>query len=167
MQSLLPVEVPSQMVGTAQVRRLLEQIGNHYRANVANSYIRPALLQLPLESQDWAQIEALTHKHAGNMGLDLDEMYRQISAAARFVYMVRRDLLPVLRNRLRGGDLGTRKVFRDMAINNFGSNLKVFADLLNELYTALAELDRKNSRGRAPLYLQIPELIDVGRMLVE
>lgn len=145
---------------------MLEQIGNHYRANVANSYIRPALLQLPLEPQDWAQIEMLTHKQALNLGFDLDDLYHQISAAARFVSMVRRDLLPVLRNRLKGEEPETRKVFRDMAINNFGSNIKVFADLINELYQVLAELDKQNSRGRMPLYLQIPELLDVGRMLV-
>ncbi|MDR0669868.1 MAG: hypothetical protein LBF95_07275 [Treponema sp.] len=166
MQSFFPVEGSGQTVGTAQVMRLLEQVGDHYRANVANSYIRPALLQLPLEAQDWAQIETLTHRRAQNMGFDLDDLYRQISAAARFVYMVRRDLLPVLRNRLKGEELESRKVFQNMAINNFGSNLRVFADLLNELYQALAELDKQNSRGRKPLYLRMPELLDLGRMLV-
>ncbi|MDR2376816.1 MAG: hypothetical protein LBD96_10315 [Treponema sp.] len=166
MQSFFPAKGSGQTVGTAQVTRLLEQIGNHYRANVANSYIRPALLQLPLGAQDWVQIEALTHGQAQNMGFSLDDLYRQISAAARFVSMVRHDLLPVLRNRLKGGESGTRKVLQDMAINNFGSNLKVFADLLNELYMALTELDRQNSRGHIPLYLQIPELLELGRMLV-
>jgi hypothetical protein len=166
MQSFPPPGGSGHTVGAAQVIRLLEQIGDHYRANVANSYIRPALLQLPLEPQDWTQIEMLTHKQAQNLGFALDDLYRQISAAARFVSMVRRDLLPVLRNRLKDKESGPRKVFRDMAVNNFGSNLKIFADLLNELYLALAELDKQNSRGRAPLYLQMPELVDVGRMLV-
>ena len=166
MQSLIPVEGSGQTVGTAQVIRLLEQVGNHYRANVANSYIRPALLQLPLEAQDWAQIETLTHRQARNMGFDFDELYRQISAAARFVSMVRHDLLPVLRNRLKSEESEAMKVFQNMAINNFGSNLKVFADLLNELYQALAELDKQNSSGRKPLYLRMPELVDLGRMLV-
>jgi hypothetical protein len=166
MPSFYPAEGSGQTVGTAQVTRLLEQIGNHYRANVANSYIRPALLQLPLDPQDWTQIEMLTHKRAQNLGFDLDDLYRQISAAARFVSMVRHDLLPVLRNRLKGEESGMRKVFRDMAINNFGSNIKVFADLLNELYLALAELDKQYSRGRMPLYRQMPELLDLGRMLV-
>ncbi|MDR2178236.1 MAG: hypothetical protein LBP20_09395 [Treponema sp.] len=146
--------------------RLLEQIGNHYQANVANSYIRPALLQLPLDPQDWTQIEMLTHKQARNLGFELDDLYRQISAAARFVSMVRHDLLPVLKNRLKEEEPESRKVFRDMAINNFGPNIKVFADLLNELYQTLAELDKQNSRGRMPLYRQMPELLDVGRMLV-
>jgi hypothetical protein len=166
MQSFPPPGGSGQTVGAAQVVRLLERIGDHYRANVANSYIRPALLQLPLEAQDWAHIEMLTHKQAQNLGFELDDLYRQISAAARFVSMVRRDLLPVLRNRLGSGDLGDKKVFRDMAVNNFSSNLKIFADLLNELYQVLADLDKQNSRGRIPLYLRMPELLDLGRMLV-
>jgi hypothetical protein len=165
MQSFISPAVSGRNFGTAQVVRLLEQIGDHYRANVANSFLRPALLQLPLGPQDWSQIEMLTQQ-AQNLGFELDELYRQISAAARFVFMVRQDLLPVLRNRLRSGGLGSRKVFQDMAVNNFGSNLKIFADLLNELYLALADLDKRYSRGRVPLYLQMPELLNVGRMLV-
>jgi hypothetical protein len=155
-----------QAVSNAQILRLLEQIGNHYQANVATPFIRPALLQLPLDPQDWAQMEMLTQKQAQNLGFDLDDLYRQIAAAARFVSMVRRDLLPTLRIRLRNEVSEAHKVFRDMAVNNFGSNLKVFADLLNELYLALVDLDRHNSRGHIPLYLRIPELLDVGRMLV-
>jgi hypothetical protein len=53
-----------------------------------------------------------------------------------------------------------------MAVNNFGSNLKSFADLLNELYINLTELDKIDSKGHRPLYLQMPELGDVGRQLV-
>jgi hypothetical protein len=166
MQSFSPPERSKSAFDTPQVIRLLEQVGDHYEANVANSFLRPALLQLSLRPQDWSQIEMLTHKQAQNMGFELDELYLQISAAARFVFKVRQDLLPVLRNRLGDRLPESEKVFQDMAVNNFGSNLKIFADLLNELYLALAELDKLNSRGHVPLYLQMPELIDVGRMLV-
>jgi hypothetical protein len=155
-----------QVVSNAQVLRILEQIENHYQANIATPFIRPALLQLPLDPQDWTQIEMLTQKQARNLGFDLNDLYRQVSAAARFISMVRRELLPTLRIRLRNDVPPSHKVFRDMAINNFGSNLKVFADLLNELYLALVELDRQSSRGHMPLYLQMPELLDVGHMLV-
>jgi hypothetical protein len=155
-----------QAVSNAQVMRLLEQIGNHYRLNIANSFIRPALMQLPLDPQDAALIEMLTQRQGQYLGFELDELYRQIAASARFVNTVRHELLPVLRNRLGGGASGQQKVFRDMAVNNFGSNLKVFADLLNELYLLLVDLDKAESRGHRPLYLQMPELVDVGHMLV-
>jgi hypothetical protein len=112
------------------------------------------------------QVELFTQKQGQYLGFDLGELYHQIASSARFVSMVRHDLLPVLRNRLGGGTTDQQKVFRDMAVNNFGSNLKVFADLINELYVALVDLDKQESRGRhLPLYMQIPELLDVGRML--
>jgi hypothetical protein len=148
---------------------LVEHISEHYRTNISNRYIRPALLQLPLDKQTWDLIEILTEKteQFQYQGFHLDELYRQIAAAARFVAMVRRDLVPGLRNRSGFPDVtGPSKVLRDMAINNFASNLKVFADLVNELFVQLVELDKEDSKGHMPLYVQMPELKEVGRQLV-
>lgn len=152
----------------AQVIRLIERIGEHYRSNISNRFIRPALLQLPLEKQSWDLIEILTEKteQYQYQGFHLDELYRQIAAAARFVALTRRELVPTLRNRLGGGSSGPDKVLRDMAVNNFASNLQLFADLVNELYINLVELDKVDAKGRRPLYMQIPEMSDIGRMLV-
>jgi hypothetical protein len=152
----------------AQAIRLIERIGEHYRSNISNRFIRPALLQLPLEKQSWDLIEILTEKteQYQYQGFHLDELYRQIAAAARFVALTRRELVPTLRNRLGGGSSGPDKVLRDMAVNNFASNLQLFADLVNELYINLVELDKVDAKGRRPLYMQIPEMFDIGRMLV-
>ena len=156
------------MIRDAQVIRLVERIGEHYRTNISNRFIRPTLLQLPLEKQSWDLIETLTEKleQYRYQGFHLDELYRQIIAAARFVSVTRRDLAPTLRNRLSGGGTGPDRVLREMAVNNFGSNLQVFADLVNELYVTLVEQDKESSKGRRPVYMSIPELDDVGRMLV-
>ena len=158
------------MIRDAQIVRTIERIGEHYRKNISNRFIRPALLQLPLEKQSWDQIEILTEKIEQNryQGFLLDELYPQIIATARFVSIARRDLVPTLRIRLTniGSSTGSEKVLRDMAINNFGSNLQVLADLLNELYVYLVEIDKIQAKGRRPLYLSIPELKDIGRLLI-
>jgi hypothetical protein len=121
-----------------------------------------------LEKQSWDFIETLTEKieQYRYQGFHLDELYRQILAAARFVSVTRRDLAPSLRNRLAGGSPGPDRVLRDMAVNNFSSNLQLFADLVNELYICLVELDKESAKGRRPLYTSILELNDVGRMLI-
>jgi len=152
----------------AQVVRLIEQISEHYRANISNRFIRPALLQLSIDKTTWDQIEILTEKleQFQYQGFHLDDLYRQISAAARFVAVSRREFVPSLRNRLGNSQSGTEKVLREMAVNTFGSNLQLFADLLNELFIKLVELDKLDSKGRKPLYMQIPELSDIGRQLV-
>jgi hypothetical protein len=156
-------------VRDAQIIRLIERIGEHYRTNISNRFIRPALLQLPLDKMTWDLIEILTEKieQYRYQGFHLDELYRQISAAARFVALTRRELAPSLRNRLGSASPGgADRVLRDMAVNNFGSNLQLFADLLNELYIKLTELDKVDSKGHMPLYAQMPELSDIGRQLV-
>ena len=156
------------MVTDAHIVRLVERIGEHYRTNISNRFIRPALLQLPLEKQSWDLIEVLTEKieQYRYQGFYMDELYRQIVAASRFVSITRRELVPSLRIRLSGSGSGSDKVLRDMAVNNFSSNLQLLADLLNELYVSLVEIDKEKAKGRRPLYTSIPELQDIGRMLV-
>jgi len=144
--------------------KLVERIGEHYRTNIANRFIRPALLQLPLEKQTWDTVESFTAKV--EQYRYLDELYHQIIAAAQFVAIVRRDLAPVLRYRVQGALTGQDKVFRDMAVHNFSSNIKVFADLVNDLFVQLVEIDKARVSGRGPVYTTIRGLEDVGRLLV-
>jgi hypothetical protein len=150
----------------ATITRLIERIGEHYRTNISNRFIRPALLQMPFDNQSWDLMEDLTEK-ATTQALHLDEVYREIVAAAHFVSIVRRDIVPGLRNRIGRNDPNAPdKVLRDMAVNNFASNLQVFADLVNELFVKLVEADKSNAKGHVPLYAQMQELSNVGRLLV-
>jgi len=161
--------VKNALVREAHVIALIERIGDHYRANISNRFIRPALLQLPLDKQAWDLIEVLTEKleQYRYQGFHLDELYRQIVASSRFVSVTRRDLVPTLRFRFaNSSSSGPDKVLRDMAVNNFSSNLQVFADLLNELFLSLVEIDKQKAKGRRPLYMSIPELQDLGRLLI-
>ena len=88
---------------------------------------------------------------------------------ARFVYQARRDLLPNIRFLAGGNDgAGTSdKVFRDMAIMNFGPNLKILADKVNELYVKVVTIDKESAGLKGPVYNSIPELKEIGRYLVE
>ncbi|MDR0323159.1 MAG: hypothetical protein LBI12_01770 [Treponema sp.] len=151
----------------AQVIRLIEQIGEHYRANISNRYLRPLLLQLQLDKSTWDQIELLTEKMElfRYQGFHLDELYRQISACARFVEAARHNLMPSLRGKITSSAGGPDKILREMAASNFVSNLQVFSDLLNELLVALVEMD-KAANGDSPVFKQVSELFSVGRLLV-
>jgi hypothetical protein len=155
-------------VRDAQVMRLIERIGEHYKANISNRYIRPALLQLSLDKTIWNHIETLTEKfdQFRYQGLHFDELYRQVAATGRFVAAARREVAPTLRQRLvDGGSSGPDKVLRDMAVNTFSSNLNLLAGLLLELYERLKELDEAASSKR-PLYQQIPEFSNLEDLLL-
>jgi len=155
-------------VKDTEIIRLIEQIGEHYRANIANRFLRPMLLQLQMDKNTWDLIELLTEKIElfRYQGFHLDELYRQIAACARFVEAARNQLIPSLRSKINSTPIGSDRVLREMAASNFVSNLKVFADLLNKLYTGLAELDTKSAGKGTPVFSTIPDLYHVGRMLV-
>jgi hypothetical protein len=152
-----------------QIERLVESLGEHYRSNVANRFLRPALLQLPVDNGSWDLIEALTKKSGGfrSQGFMLDELYKQIAAAANLVEAARREFIGNLRNNLSINGAGPDRILRDMAVNNFSANVQVFADQLNRLLLALVEIDKTASRGRRPLYTQIPELRDIKQKLAK
>jgi hypothetical protein len=157
-------------VRDSQVNRLIERIGDHYKSNISNRFIRPALLQITLKNQTWDLLETFAEKNIQYQyqGYDLADLYRQVAAAARFVNLARRELVPSLRNRLSTAGTGNSdRVMRDMAINNFASNLQVFADLIIEMYDYLIDLDKANSKNKNPEYLSIPELHDVAGLLAK
>jgi len=150
----------------AHVIRLIERVGEHYRKNISNRYLRPILLQLQIDGPTWHQVEQLTEKVEmfGYQGFHFDDLYRQIAACARLVEITRNGI-PSLRNKLSATHNGSEKILREMVANNFFSNLQVFADLLNELYAALVELDKSGCGKKPPVYSQMPELSNVGLLL--
>jgi hypothetical protein len=149
--------------------RLIERIGEHYKTNISNRFIRPALLQLSLDKTTWNLIETLTEKFEQfrYQGLQFDELYRQVAAAARFVSSTRREVAPTLRQRLAdAGSSGPDRVLRDMAVNTFSTNLQLLAELLLELYQRLKELDMAIAKDKRPVFQQIPEFGNLEDILM-
>jgi len=137
--------------------RLIKQLVDHYRSNISNRFIRPALLQLPFDEILWGQIESLTERfdQLSYQGFNIEDLYRQISALTKFVFAVRQEIAPTLRYRLGNNYIDkTDKLYRDMAINNFPANLQVFAGLIFELYNKLVEIDTADAKGKRPIYTQ-------------
>ena len=157
-----------EQIRDAQVMRLIERIGEHYRTNISNRFIRPALLQLSLDKMTWTQIETLTEKFEQfrYQGLQLDELYRQVAAAAKFVSATRREVAPSLRQRLSGDSLSAGdRVLKDMVVNNFSANLAQLAEMIGELYEKLKEFDVTNTKNKVPLYQQSSEFDSIHDLL--
>ena len=149
--------------------RLIKQLVDHYRTNISNRFIRPALLQLPFDDILWTHIESLTERfdQLSYQGFNIEDLYRQLGALTQFVYAVRREVVPTLRYRLVNNYADkTDKVLRDMVIHNFPANLQVFAGLLFELYNKLVEIDTADAKGKRPIYKQYPDLDDIEAKLM-
>ena len=156
-----------------QMMQLIDTIGQHYRTNIGNRYVRSALRTLQLDQKEWDLIESVTEKasYYQHQGYHLDELYERILVLGRFVYHARKELQPKLRMLLTApssgpSPVGTDKVLRDMAVNNFGSNLSILADLVQQLYRRAVELDDQMTRPRAPVHTTMPELKNLGGYLV-
>jgi len=150
------------------VFRIVEKIGDHFTSNVSNRFIRKALVVLELAQSEWDRLENLTSKtdYYKQNGFTFDELYEMVLAAAHFIHEARQKLLPNIRGMLAHGSTEQDRVLRDMAAQNFGVNLAIFSDLVNELYLKTTALDRASHEKKRPVYERIPELKDIGKLLV-
>jgi len=157
-----------------EVMSIIDSIGAHYRTNIGNRYIRGAFRVLAIEQSSWNIIESVTEKseYYSLQGYHFDELYERILALAEFVYQARRELQPQLRMMLSSyasGSVptGNERILRDMAVNNFGSNLGILADLVNKLYTRTVELDIEAHKHGSPVYKSVKGLSEIGQYLVQ
>jgi hypothetical protein len=161
------------------VFKIVERISDHYQKNIANRFVRKALMVLDLQPSEWERLEGLTEglEYHRAQGYQFDEIYEMILAAGHFLYEARQHIIPNLRGMISatgGPSLSGRKlpagdqerVLRDMATKNFPVNLGILNDLVNELYVKTAALDRAAAGTRRPIFERIPELKELGRYLV-
>ncbi|MFO8063671.1 MAG: hypothetical protein R6V29_03460 [Spirochaetia bacterium] len=152
---------------------LIERIGDHFNANLYNRYLRQAYGSMTLDQHSWSIVENLMDKsnYYELQGYHYDELYDRVLALARFVYHARREIQPHLRSILQraggapGGDPNER-ILRQMAVNNFASNVNVLSDLTNRLFSRVAELDAEEHKNDRPVYQRIPEVQELGKYLV-
>jgi len=152
---------------------LIERIGDHFNRNLYNRYLRQAYGTMTLDQHSWNIVENLMEKseYYELQGYHYDELYDRVLALARFIYHARREIQPHLRSILQrtGGPTGggpNERILREMAVNNFASNINVLSDLTNKLFSRVAELDSEEHKNERPVYQRIPEVQEIGRYLV-
>jgi hypothetical protein len=163
-------------VRNEEIFKIVEKIRDHYHTNLNNRYVRKALLLMKVPRGTWDAIARLTEKtdFYKIQGYPYKELYEQIHAAATFVHHAKLEVAPHLRGLLSGGTetVFSRskpeedKVLLDMAINNFPANLGVFSDLINTLYVKTVEEDKADHPNVRPIYERMPELKEIGRLLI-
>jgi hypothetical protein len=163
-------------VRNEEIFKIVEKIRDHYHTNLNNRYIRKALLLMKVPRGTWDAIARLTEKtdFYKIQGYPYKELYEQIHAAATFVHHAKLEVAPHLRELLSRGTGtvfsrekgGEDKVLLEMAINNFPANLGVFSDLIDNLYVKTVEQDRADHPDVRPVFERMPELKEIGRLLI-
>lgn len=158
------------IVHDSVISELIVKVAEHYNTNISTRFLRPLMSGIFSDNELAHRIAELTENTDGylSQGTHIDELYAQILAMARFVFLVRTDILPNLRNLTgSGGPNDANKVFREMAMNNFRANIQVLADYVHELYIRTVEYDKDKSGRHRPVYQDIAGLSEIGRYLVE
>ena len=151
-----------------QIFKIIERIGDHYKNNISNRFIRKLLITLDLPQSEWDRLDSLTTKseYYKNQGFQFEELYDMIIAAAHFIHQARTKMIPSLKAMVSQSGSEAEHVLREMAAQNFPVNLGILSDLVNELYVKTTSLDRDAHEKKTPVFERIPELKDIGRFLV-
>ena len=151
------------------IAEIIVRIGRHYNENIATRFLRPLFAQILSDIDLSRHIGDLT-EHSEDFvlqGFHLDDLYYDIIALARFIYLVRRDVLTNITSlaeaniKMSSGD----KVYRNMAFSNLAPNLTVLSSMVLELYHATIQYDKKTAGRRKTVASRIAGLLDVERLL--
>ncbi len=154
----------------SDILTLVDRLSEHYRANVATIYLRPAFFRLEVSRQDWDHIETVAEKSAlyRQQGWHLDELYSCLLSLARFVQKARRQILPDARNVALGNlreMAQDKKIKAEMAAANFGSNLGVLASMILELFQRCKDEEAALAPGVVPAWKKDPALNQINEFL--
>lgn len=165
-------------VKDAEILKTVGRIAEHFQNNISNRFVRRAVLtiQMPQSRLDLLENLQIQYEYHKQQGFQFDELYELVLAAAQFIYLARTSLVPNLRNMLNQGTEGALsrgrggedrdRTLRDMAVKNFPVNLGILTDLVNELYVKTVTLDKEQHKRTPPVCDAIPELKELGRLLV-
>ena len=151
------------------IAEIVVRIGRHYNENIATRFLRPLFAQI-LSNIDLSRHIVDLTEHSDDFvlqGFHLDDLYYDIIALARFIYLVRRDVLPNINliteanTKIATAD----KVYRNMAFSNLGPNLAVLASMVLELYHATLQYDKKVAGRNKTVASRITDLSDIERLL--
>ncbi|MBN2509987.1 MAG: hypothetical protein JXB03_06915 [Spirochaetales bacterium] len=151
---------------------IVEELSTHYKNNLSNRFLRKALNQLTLSRSDWELIDDLLESSdfVRMQSYSYVELYERIYACAQLVDKTRTEIGTNIRAfagvSVFSGSQQTDKVLLDMAVSNFASNMSIFADAIHNLYLKTVEEDKAAHKGGSPDFLRVPELKNIGKMLV-
>ena len=146
---------------------LIEKLGEHYRVNINNRYLRSALISMDLSPSSRTGIEALTERseYFRLQGYRFDELYVGIMGVAQFIYKARTEILPNLKYHIKTATDRNEKILQNMAVENFKTNLGILADDVNDLYQRTVQIDKESHKVKKPVFERTPELENLGQLL--
>jgi hypothetical protein len=152
------------------VHDVIERFKKQYQLFVHNQFINYYLLNSDIPKNDWLDIEDLvgSNKYFEAEGYELRKFYDQIYTFCNFLEKIKNEILPRIQGeaaiRIRRMSTDTKILF-EMTVDNLPSNLKMFYDILIDLYINIKRVDRKLSTDNNMLYLRFPYIEGIEQKL--
>lgn len=139
------------------VRDTIDRLKQQYQIFTSNQFIIYYLNEAGIPKNDWIDIEDLidSNKYYEGEGYDLDLLYEQILTFSRFVVKLKKEILPKINSdaQKRIGRLSAdNKVLYKMTVDNAPGNVKVFYDIIIDLFIKIKKIDEKRSGEGKMLY---------------
>lgn len=150
-----------------QTISVIERLAEHFESSINNSYVRNALISMDLPPNTRLAMQPLTDKVDTYKlhGYRFDEIYFGIMALATYIYKVRKEVYPYLKNSLTGKASGDEKILQLLAVDNLRTNMSVLADDVSDLYMRTVQLDKDSHKVKPPVYERMTELQSLGQLL--
>jgi len=139
------------------VRDAIDRLKHQYQIFTSNQFIIYYLNEAGIPKNDWIDIEDLidSNKYYEGEGYDLDRLYEQILTFSRFVVKLKKEILPKINSdaQKRIARLSAdNKVLYKMTVDNAPGNVKVFYDIISDLFIKIKKIDEKRSGEGKMLY---------------
>jgi len=139
------------------VRDMIDNLKNHYRVFVSNQFISYYLNESNIPKNDWIDIEDLidSNKYFEGEGYDMERFYDQILTFSRFLDKLKKEVLSKMK-----GDVEKRlsrmsqdnKILYKMTVDNAPGNVKIFYDILTNLFMTVKKIDEKTNGPDRMMY---------------
>jgi hypothetical protein len=139
------------------VRDAIDRLKHQYQIFTSNQFIIYYLNEAGIPKNDWIDIEDLidSNKYYEGEGYDLDRLYEQILTFSRFVVKLKKEILPKINSdaQKRIARLSAdNKVLYKMTVDNAPGNVKIFYDIIIDLFIKIKKIDEKRSGEGKMLY---------------
>jgi len=149
---------------------ILEKLKNQYQLFVHNKYINYYLLNSDIPTNDWLDIEDLidSNKYFEAEGYDIRKLYDQIYTFSDFLEKIKKEILPRIK-----GEAAFRvmkmpidsKILFEMTLDNLPENIKIFYDIIIELFISIKKVDKKLNGENDMLYFKLPYMQEIEKKL--
>ena len=152
------------------IHDLIEKLKDQYQLFVHNQFINYYLLDSDIPKNDWLDIEDLigSNKYYEAEGHDLNKLYDQILSFSSFLTKIKEEILPRIKNeaalRVRKMSIDN-KILYEMTLDNLPNNLKIFYDIIIELFINAKRVDKRIYGEENMLYIKFPYRQEIEKNL--